>query len=92
MNIRFIDGYCSAIDLCETLGLYKDYFRINRKYNNTEVIKLSNILFVKPPKWVRKLLEQGYNGFVIKSKEDLKLCSINKFYKPTDKTKIGFWK
>lgn len=91
--MEFLGEYCSAKDLCYVLNLDDRFLRFKDKQRyELELIKVSGILFVKLPKWVRTLLEEGYQGFVIQSDDDLKELSINKTYQISKKTKIGFWK
>lgn len=91
--MEFIDGYCGARDFCRELNLEEHFLRLKyKKRYDLEIKKISGILFVKPPKWVKNLLEDGYKGFVIKNDDDLKELNINKIYQISNKTKIGFWK
>lgn len=91
--MEFLGEYCSAKDLCYALNLDDRFLRIKEKQRyNLKLIKISGVLFVKPPKWVRELLEDGYQGFVLKNDADFKELDINQIYQISKKIKIGFWK
>lgn len=93
LKLNFIGEYCSAKDLCFALNLDNRFLRLgNKERYNLELVKVSGVIFVKLPDWVRGLLEDGYQGFVIRDEDDLKELSINKIYQISKKTKIGFWK
>lgn len=82
--MNFIGEYCSAKDLCFALNLDNRFLRLgNKERYNLELVKVSGVIFVKLPDLVRELLEDGYQGFVIRDKrdkDDLKELSINKIY------------
>lgn len=70
--------------MCFALNLDNRFLRLgNKERYNLELVKVSGVIFVKLPDLVRELLEDGYQGFVIRDKrdkDDLKELSINKIY------------
>ncbi len=89
--MNHIEGFYHNADLIRFFSLGKNFFKnTNEKKLKAEIRLLGSSLFVKPPKYVRKLINSG--NYVAMPVRTADKAEFDEFYQLTDKTTIGFFK
>ncbi len=92
MSNELLSNYVLASSAARYLGLSSRYFQDKKESLSKDIIirKSSNLLWVKLPKEVIRLHDDGYMAVKMSSNENS--SDYEHFFNLTDKVTIGFWK